>query len=223
MRASTGIKELDEILNGGLPIPSALLLLGDVGTGKSVICQQFVYAQAKKGYRCVYFCIDHSPYDIRSNMESLGWKTDELEKNDLIKFVDLFIGREEPSDEKYQGNAKDFDDLVSTMRKFFMQNERFVVDSISSIAFVHGEKRTYELIQKIHWWILKTKGVGIVNAVKNMHSKNFEIAIQQALGNVIVLEREEDGVYLWVAKTSKTSHKFGKFGLEIDENGIRII
>ena len=56
-----------------------------------------------------------------------------------------------------------------------------------------------------------------------MHSRSFEIAIQQALGNVIILEREEDGVYLWVAKTSKTSHKLGKFGLEIDERGIRII
>ncbi len=223
MRATTGIKELDEILNGGLPIPSALLILGDIGTGKSVICQQFVYTQAKSGFRCVYFCIDHSPYDVRSNMKCLGWDPRELEERGLIKFVDLFVGREEPSNEKYQGNVNNFEDLVSTMRKFFLQNERFVVDSISSIAFIHGEKLAYELIQKIHWWILKTKGVGIVNAVKGMHSKSFEISIQQALGNVIVLEREEDGVYLWVAKTSKTSHKLGKFGLEIDEKGVRII
>ena len=59
-----GIKELDEILNGGLPIPSTLLILGDVGTGKSVLCQQFIYAQAKEGFKCTYFCIDQSPFDV---------------------------------------------------------------------------------------------------------------------------------------------------------------
>lgn len=217
-----GIEELDKILNGGLPIPSALLILGEVGTGKSVLCQQFVYAQAKEGFKCTYFCIDHSPFDIRSNMESLGWNPKDFEDKGLIKFVDLFVGREE-SDEKYQGNPKDFDELVATIRKFFMQNQRFVVDSISSIAFLHGETKAYDLIQRIHGWVLKTRGVGIVNAVKGMHSQSFEVAIQQALGNTIILEREEEGVYLRVTKTTRTSHQRGKFGLEIDEKGIRIL
>ncbi len=222
-RASLGLAELDEILNGGLPIPSVLLILGDVGTGKSVLCQQFVYAQARTGYKCTYFCIDHSPFDVRTNMISLGWDPEELERRGLLKFVDLFVGRESPSDEKYQGNPWDFDELVGTLRRHFLQNERFVVDSISSIAFLHGESAAYELVQKIHGWIMKTKSVGIVNAVRGMHSRSFEIALQQALGNAILLEKEEEGTYLQVTKTTRTSHKRGKFGLEIDESGVRII
>ncbi len=217
-----GIQELDEILNGGLPIPSALLILGDVGSGKSVLCQQFVYAQAKDGFNCTYFCIDHSPYDIRTNMESLGWNPKDFEDKGLIKFVDLFVGREE-SDEKYQGNPRDYNELVSAIKRYFIQNQRFVVDSISSIAFLHGETKAYDLIQRIHGWVLKTKGVGIVNAVKGMHSQSFEVAIQQALGNAIILEREVESVYLHVAKTTRTPHQKGKFGLEIDEKGIRIL
>ncbi len=224
MRTSVGIKELDEILKGGLPVPSALLILGDVGTGKSVLCQQFIYAQAREGFKCTYFCIDHSPFDVRLNMQSLGWDPVEFEEEDLIKFVDLFVGKDE-SDEKYQGNSRDYDELVSTIKKFFFQNQRFVIDSISSIAFLHGEVKAYDLVQRIHGWILKTKGVGIVNAVKGMHSQSFEIAIQQALGNTIILEREEEekGVYLRVAKTTRTSHQSGKFGLEIDASGVRIL
>lgn len=223
-RASMGIKELDTILNGGLPVPSTLLILGDVGTGKSVLCQQFVYTQAKEGYRCTYFCIDQPPFDVRMNMISLGWDPTEFEERDLIKFVDLFIGRESPSDERYQGNARDFEELVATLKKYIMQNQRFVIDSISSIAFLHGERKAYDLIQRIHNWVLETKGVGIVNAVRGMHSKHFETAIQHALGNTIILERDEDGsIYLWVAKTTRTSHRRGKFGLEIDETGVRIL
>ena len=141
MRASMGIRELDEILNGGFPVPSALLILGDVGTGKSVLCQQFIYTQAKEGFKCTYFCIDHSPFDVRTNMTSLGWDPTEFEKKGLIKFVDLFIGRDEPSEERYQGNARDFDDLVATIRKFFLENQRFVIDSISSVAFLTASLR----------------------------------------------------------------------------------
>jgi KaiC/GvpD/RAD55 family RecA-like ATPase len=218
-----GIKELDRILKGGLPIPSALLILGEVGTGKSVLCQQFIYSQAKKGFKCTYFCIDNSPYDVRLNMTSLGLNPENLENERLIKFVDLFVGREEASDEKYQGNPRDFDELMLAIRKFFMQNQRFVVDSISSIAFLHGETKAYDLIQRIHGWIMKTKSVGIVNAVKGMHSQTFEIAVQQALGNAIFLEREGEDIYLRVTKTTRTSHQKGKFGLEIDESGIRIL
>ncbi len=224
VRASLGIEELDEILNGGLPIPSALLILGDVGTGKTVLCQQFAYTQAKNGFRCTYFCIDHSPFDVRLNMEDLGWDPSKFEEKNLLRFVDLFVGREE-SDERYKGNPRDYDELVSTIKKFFMQNERFVVDSISSIAFLHGETKAYDLVQRIHGWILRTKSVGIVNAVRGMHSKSFEIAVQHALGNAILLERDEEleGVYLRVIKTTRTSHLTGRFGLEIDEDGVRIL
>jgi hypothetical protein len=56
-----------------------------------------------------------------------------------------------------------------------------------------------------------------------MHSEFFEKAIQQALSNVMMLEKEGNEVFISVAKTMKTSHKRGRFGLEIDENGIRVI
>ncbi len=224
MRASMGIRELDEILNGGLPVPSALLILGEVGTGKTVLCQQFAYAQAKSGSRCTYFCVDHSPEHVRLNMESLGWNVRMLEEEGSIKFVDLFVGRVEESDERYQGNARDYDKLVSSIKKF-MHNDKFVIDSISAIAFLHGEAKAYDLIQRFHGWLLKTEGVGIISAVKGMHTPEFEVAMQHAVGNAIVLEGEEggEGVYLRVTKTTRTSHIKGRFGIEIDRKGVKIL
>ncbi len=210
-RTSTGVHDLDELLNGGLPVPSTLLILGDVGTGKSVLCQRFVYAQAKAGFRCTYFCIDQPPAEVRENMTTLGWDPVEFERRGLIRFVDIFIG-----------DRRIFEDIVATIEKYIMKNDRFVIDSISSIAFTYGEKRAYDLVQKIHSWILKTKGVGIINAVRGMHSKRFETAIQHIVGNTIVLERCNERVYIWIAKTTKTSHKKGRFRLEINGNVIKI-
>ncbi len=222
-RALTGIDKLDEILKGGIPVPSALLILGEVGTGKSVICQQFIYKQAKMGIPCAYFCIDHSPEDVKDNMRSLGWDPVEFENSGLIKFVDLFVGREKESKKEYQGDPHNLGELISILRKFVKDSDRFVVDSISSIAFLHGEREAYDLVQKIHGWIWDDKSVGVINAVKGMHSTSFEIAIQQALGNVLILEIDEESRYLHVAKTTRTAHLTGRFGLEIDEDGIRIL
>ena len=47
-RTSTGIIELDRILNGGLPIGSLILVTGGPGTGKTILSTQFVYNGAVK-------------------------------------------------------------------------------------------------------------------------------------------------------------------------------
>jgi len=211
-RAPTGIDRLDEILKGGIPVPSLVLLIGDVGTGKSVICQQFLYKQALMGYDSVYFCIDHPPEDVKENMASLGWNIEDLEEDGLISFVDLFLGRE-----------YDFEYVCSTLEKHIKDTERFVVDSISSIAFIYGEKLAYELLQRIQAWNRDSRGVGLINAVRGMHSSSFEVALQQACSNVIVLEMRSSGRFLRVIKTTRTSHMTEEFGVEIDEAGIRLL
>ena len=207
-RASTGIPTLDDALKGGIPIPSDVLLLGDAGTGKSVFCQQFLHRQSEDGFNTAYFCIDHPPDDIRENMLSLGWNTS---KN--IEFFDVFLGERE----------LDFQELVEVIREGIMRSQRFVIDSISSIALHYGERKTYTLVQKIHGWTRRISGVGIVNAVKGMHSSRFEIGLQQALRVVIVLEMRKDGNYLRIVKTYRTSHTDRELGIRIDENGIKLI
>ncbi len=211
-RAPTGIDRLDEILKGGIPVPSLVLILGDVGTGKSVICQQFIYKQAIMGHASVYFCIDHPPEDVRENMKSLGWNVEELERDGLVYFADLFLGR-----------GYDIDYICPSIEKHVREADRFVIDSISSIAFIYGEKLTYELLQKIQAWNRESRGVGIINAVRGMHSNSFEVAVQQACSNVIILEMKTSGRFLRVMKTTRTSHMTEEFGVEIDEAGIRLL
>ncbi len=215
-KASLGIEELDRLLSGGIPEPSTLLILGDVGTGKSVICQQFAYSQAKIGYKVVYFCIDNPPDEVKQNIETLGWSLRNLENLIFVNVHD-----EEP--DKHWINAYDYEELLNGIKKYFKFGKRFIFDSISTIAIMHGERKTYNLIRKIHSWTLKSESISILSAVRDMHSRKFEIAIKQVLNNVMLLEREGEEVFVSIEKTMKTPRVKGKFGLEIDEKGIRII
>ncbi len=211
-RTTTGIERLDEALRGGIPVPSLVLLLGDVGTGKSVICQQFVYKQARLGFKSVYFCVDHQPEEVRENMQTLGWFTEELEQKKLLKFEEL----SSLENQSFEGLKAD---VIREIRRC----ERFVFDSISSIAFIYGERKAYDLLQKIKRICREKRCVGMINAVRGMHSKAFEIAVQQICCDVISLKMKKDGRYLRVIKTLKTSHTTEEFGIEIEERGVSLI
>ncbi|TGC07461.1 RAD55 family ATPase [Methanolobus halotolerans] len=57
MRSSSFIKGLDEILCGGFIHPSAILVAGSTGSGKTNICLQSLFEAAKHGENCVYISL----------------------------------------------------------------------------------------------------------------------------------------------------------------------
>jgi circadian clock protein KaiC len=52
---SSGNLALDEILGGGIPRRSVVLIAGEPGSGKTVMTLQMVFAAAARGQRSLYF------------------------------------------------------------------------------------------------------------------------------------------------------------------------
>jgi circadian clock protein KaiC len=52
-----GVSGLDEFIPG-LPKGDAILVRGEPGTGKTILCLQFLYTGAKKGEKCLYITTD---------------------------------------------------------------------------------------------------------------------------------------------------------------------
>ena len=86
-RVSTGIKELDEMLDGkGFYRGSSILLTGTAGTGKSSLSAAFVDAACWRGERCLYFAFEESTDQILRNMRSIGIDLAPHVKKGLLKF-----------------------------------------------------------------------------------------------------------------------------------------
>jgi len=49
-RITSGIKILDEILQGGFPEGGAIMLVGRPGTGKTIMAHQMMFAQCRGGF-----------------------------------------------------------------------------------------------------------------------------------------------------------------------------
>ncbi|MHA1594790.1 MAG: RAD55 family ATPase [Candidatus Baldrarchaeia archaeon] len=86
-RVSCGIKEIDEILGGGFPRGSLILLLGDPGAGKFAFCNAFIADGIKRREPCLYVTTE-PPEVIRSALEELGINTYQSESDGIFRIVD---------------------------------------------------------------------------------------------------------------------------------------
>ncbi len=62
-RTSTGIPALDEILGGGLVADAITLVVGAPGSGKTILAEQFLFANASDDRRGLYLSTASEPFD----------------------------------------------------------------------------------------------------------------------------------------------------------------
>jgi circadian clock protein KaiC len=84
-RVSTGIHELDALLDGGFRRGKTYLVLGEPGTGKTIFALQFLHQALKDGEKALYVAIDEKPADLVEQAASLGWDlTPHIEQKNLL-------------------------------------------------------------------------------------------------------------------------------------------
>jgi len=71
-RISSGLKELDRVVGGGLVPGSAILVGGDPGIGKSTLLLQAAALLAKAGNTAIYFSGEEATAQVRLRAERLG-------------------------------------------------------------------------------------------------------------------------------------------------------
>src|SRR3970282_2424803 len=72
-RISTGIDDLDRVVEGGFRAGRSYLIVGEPGTGKTIFGLQFLYKGLLNGERSLYVAIDEQPAEVIAQGASLGW------------------------------------------------------------------------------------------------------------------------------------------------------
>jgi KaiC/GvpD/RAD55 family RecA-like ATPase len=142
-RISTGVEELDRLIEGGFPAGKSYLIVGPSGTGKSIFCMQFVMKGLLDGEKAVYVCVDEKPSDIVEAAGSLGWdwKKHIDDKSLLILEASAyFSARLGSSKEKEVDVQKIVSDLGSYVKR--MGATRLVIDPVKPLVEGRESART---------------------------------------------------------------------------------
>jgi circadian clock protein KaiC len=92
-RVTTGIIELDELISGGLPTNSITLISGAAGSGKSIMCFQYMWEGLNKGERCLYLTSDERIESSIKQANELGFNFKQWMEQDKLKFLYLDLDK----------------------------------------------------------------------------------------------------------------------------------
>lgn len=89
-RTPSGINGLDSHIEGGLPIPSVLLVLGEPGAGKTTFAMQVLFKGAEIGQNVLYITGVSEPLDmIKIHMRRFSFYKEEYIESGRLRFWDL--------------------------------------------------------------------------------------------------------------------------------------
>ncbi len=89
-KVKTGTTRLDDLLMGGIPFSSNVLIYGPPFTGKEVLVSVFIAEGLKKGVPAIWILTEKSPKEIREEMQFVVSGYDEYEKLGLVRYVDAY-------------------------------------------------------------------------------------------------------------------------------------
>ncbi len=135
-RVPTGIPGLDEIIQGGFPQGSTILVSGGAGTGKTIFALQYIYAGAALyNEPGVFITFEETPKNILWNLQNFGWDYASLSKQKLMKIYRVTID----SPQKFaQTWEQQIDGIINMVKE--MGAQRVALDSITALGMMIAEK-----------------------------------------------------------------------------------
>jgi KaiC/GvpD/RAD55 family RecA-like ATPase len=142
-RVPSGLTGLDKLLEGGFPPGKVVLVLGEPGTGKSILASQYLMWGLANGHENgVFIGMNESKDRYVSEMKGLGMDFEPFEKENKFGFVDATDIRRIPDQARVGripvgGRELGLVNLVDTIQEAAEKfaPKRIAIDSISDLVF----------------------------------------------------------------------------------------
>ncbi len=137
-RVKTGVDGLDTMLNGGLVPERSYLVVGGPGSGKTILCVQFLMEGVNNNERCIYVALEEQAEELKQDMNIFGWNTSRIKIIDTMQDISsgVWALKTPTSITKPEFNLKT---LVETLRKIIdsYKPKRLVIDSLTSVKMLY--------------------------------------------------------------------------------------
>jgi circadian clock protein KaiC len=143
VRVKTGIRGLDDVVDGGLPANRMYLVQGDPGVGKTTIGLQFLLDGAAAGERGLYVTLSETAEELSAVAHSHGWDLGGITVHEVMPSTSLLLAEDDST--LFQPSEIE---LGETTRAILFEIERIgasrvVIDSLSEIRLLSQSALRY--------------------------------------------------------------------------------
>lgn len=129
-RIPTGIPGFDELIGGGFPAGSTILLSGGAGTGKTIFAQQYIYNGAKDyGQPGIFITLEEGLTNIVWNMQNFSWDIKPLEEQNLMRIYKINLEADDDIEDKIMLELEKIAEMVNEMGA-----QRLAIDSTTAFS-----------------------------------------------------------------------------------------
>jgi circadian clock protein KaiC len=220
-RASTGVPELDAMLEGGLPRGSATMVAGGAGTGKTLLGLHLITAGVAQGEPGVIVTFQENPRQLREIARSFGWDLAEMERQGLL--VHLYSSPVEIQPDIHAAHVKEIVQRIGA--------KRVLLDSLKDIEIATPDKVRFK--DYIYALVNLFKLQGVTTLLTNEIPEMFgpfqlsEYGVSFVVDSVILLRYVElagrMGRAINIMKVRGSQHSKEIRYFEITNDGIQIM
>jgi class 3 adenylate cyclase/KaiC/GvpD/RAD55 family RecA-like ATPase len=182
----TGIKTMDDILGGGYPDRSTILIIGPPGIGKEGLGYWFTYSSLSRNEFCLYIT-RMSTHDILRDTAAYNV--------DFSQRVPFWFASEGG---QIKCDLNDMSGLSYNIKEVLKKNAqrriRIVIDVLSPLLMLNPPDMIYKFFDQLFTDVKKYDSLLLATLEEGMHPPNVVAAMQQLFDGVIELKLYEEGL-----------------------------
>ena len=197
MLAKTGIDRLDELLKGGIPLKSNVLIYSPPFIGREIILKRFALSGLQEGDTILFVLTDKSFQDMREEMKKLDKKYEKYEEEGKIRYIDVYSPSVEIKEESewviFVDSPINRERIASSVIQTLKEKEgkyRVIFDSLSTLIVYSDAKAVFRFLQVLSGICKRMGATSMFSVTRGMHEEIEVQTIKHLMDGVIELREE---------------------------------
>jgi len=191
-----GFEHLEQMIGGPIPRGSSLLLLGDPGSGKTVLSYELLHDELEAGRPCALLSYDAFPEDVQARMGEFGWDIISHLRKGRLKIIDCYSGLAGQGEGALR-DPSDLTELNIQVTSFITKAKNvpvtLILDSLTPIFNGVDGKQAINFLQTVGAKVKKTGGLFILTASRGAVPEDSIAKIESIVDGVIELTLVRSG------------------------------
>jgi KaiC/GvpD/RAD55 family RecA-like ATPase len=184
------------MIGGPIPRGSSLLLLGDPGSGKTVLSYELLHDELEAGRPCALLSYDAFPEDVQARMGEFGWDIISQLRKGRLKIIDCYSGLAGQGEGALR-DPSDLTELNIQVTSFITKAKNvpvtLILDSLTPIFNGVEGKQAINFLQTVGAKVKKTGGLFILTASRGAVPEDSIAKIRSMMDGVIELTLVRSG------------------------------